>query len=275
MLKKKSPNFTSQSTTAINMAPPTEQTDIKQLGSTLLNIGALLLSAGASTGRTRKTINRVADSFGYSTDLLISHRTIMLTIRDEQNDYFFNNLKRSSPHGVNFKVLTGISRLSWQVVEDGLTVHQINDQLGRIASLPHYPRWAILLFVGLAGSSFCRLAEGDALDMIVVFLATVTGLFIRQEVHRLNFNPYICIYCAALTASFITASALKFGNGYIHEPAFSTSVLFLIPGVPLINSFSDMIDGNLNNALIRGINGFIISFAIGLGLLTSMFIYGL
>lgn len=275
MLKKKSPNFTPQSTTAMIMALSTEQNEIKQLGSTLLNVGTLLLGAGASTGRTRKTINRIAESFGYSTDLLVSHRTIMLTIRDEQSNHFFNNLKRSPPHGVNFKLLTGISRLSWQVVEDGLTVQQIDDQLARIAALPHYPRWAILLFVGLAGSSFCRLAEGNLLDMAVVLVATITGLFIRQEVHRLKFNPYICIYCAALTSSFIAASAFKFGNGYVHEPAFSTSVLFLIPGVPLINSFSDMIDGNLNNAIIRGINGFIISFAIGLGLLTSMFIYGL
>lgn len=275
MLIKMSVNFTPQSTAALIMAIQRQKNEIKQLGSTLLNVGTLLLSAGASTGRTRKTINRIADSFGYNTDLLVSHRTIMLTLRDEQNDYFFNNLKRSSPHGVNFKVVTGISRLSWQVVEEGLSIQQINDQLGRIAALPHYPRWAILLFVGLAGSSFCRLAEGSALDMAVVLVATVTGLFIRQEAHRLKFNPYICIYCAALTSSFIAASALKFGSGYVHEPAFSTSVLFLIPGVPLINSFSDMIDGNLNNAIIRGINGFIISFAIGLGLLTSMFIYGL
>jgi len=275
MLKKKSSNFTPQSTTAMIMAIPTEQNEIKQLGSTLLNVGTLLLGAGASTGRTRKTINRIAESFGYETDLLVSHRTIMLTIRDEQNDFFFNNLKRSPPHGVNFKLLTGISRLSWQVVEDDLTIQQINDQLSRISALPHYPRWAVLLFVGLAGSSFCRLAEGDALDMLTVLIATVTGLFVRQEAHRLKFNPYICIYCAALTASFIAASAYKFGGGYVHEPAFSTSVLFLIPGVPLINSFSDMIDGNLNNAMIRGMNGFIISFAIGLGLLTSMFIYGL
>jgi len=37
--------------------------------------------------------------------------------------------------------------------------------------------------------------------------------------------------------------------------------------------FSDMIDGNLMNGLIRGLNGLIIAFGIALGLLTTMIIY--
>lgn len=247
--------------------------EIKELGDTLLHIGALLLGAGASTGRTRNTIIRISDSFGYNTEFVISNRTLLLTLSDENNEYFFNSLKRSSPHGVNFKLLSGISRLSWQVVEDKLTVSQINDQLGRLIALPHYPRWIVLVLVGLAGSSFCRVNGGEVLDMLAVFAATATGLFVRQETTKMRFNPYMCVYFSALCASMIAGAALKFGEGYIHEQAFATSVLYLIPGVPLINTFSDMIEGNLQNAIIRGMNGLIISFSIGLGLLTSIFIY--
>jgi uncharacterized membrane protein YjjP (DUF1212 family) len=128
--------------------------------------------------------------------------------------------------------------------------------------------------VGLAGSAFCRLAGGEALDMLMVFFGSSVGLFIRQESIKKKFNPYMCVYFAALGASLIAGMPAKFGSGDTHEHAFATSVLFLIPGVPLINSFSDMIDGNLQNGLIRGLNGFIISFTIALALLTSMFIYG-
>ena len=58
---------------------------------------------------------------------------------------------------------------------------------------------------------------------------------------------------------------------YIH--AFSTSVLFLIPGVPMMNSFSDLIDGNILNGITRGVNVLIIAFAIALGLLMGLLIY--
>jgi len=101
----------------------------------------------------------------------------------------------------------------------------------------------------------------------------MAGLFVKQEATKLNFNPYLCVYLAALTSSLIAGSLVKFNPGTDHEFAFATSVLFLIPGVPLINAFSDMIDGNLQNGLIRGMNGFIISFSIALGLLTSMATY--
>ncbi|WP_374165966.1 threonine/serine exporter ThrE family protein [Arcticibacter sp. MXS-1] len=250
-----------------------KNTEIKELGDTLLEIGSLLLSAGASTGRIRNTITRISDSFGYNTEFVINNRTLLLTLSDENDEYFFNSLKRSSPHGVNFKLLTGISRLSWQVVEDRLTVSQINEQISRMVALPHYDRWKVLTLVGLAGSAFCRVNGGEALDLIAVFIATFIGLYVRQEAVKLRFNTYLCIYFGSLTASLIAGAAVKFGMDYIHFPAYTTSVLFLIPGVPLINTFSDMIEGNLQNAIIRGMNGLIMSFAIGLGLLTSTFIY--
>jgi len=250
-----------------------KSSEIKALGSTLLEIGALLMISGASTGRIRNTINRISNSFGYNTDLLISQRTLMLTIYDDGNDYLFNNLKRTSPHGVNFTIVSGISRMSWLVVEEKWSIKQINEELGRLTSLPHYPRWIILSLVALAGASFCRLAGGGPVDMTVVFFATFIGLFVRQEATKLRFNPYMCVYFAALTSSLIAGAFVKFGYDSTHEQAFATSVLFLIPGVPLINSFSDMIDGNLQNGIIRGLNGFIISFSIALGLLTSMFFY--
>lgn len=255
------------------MTPKDKNQEIKELGDTLLYIGALLLSAGASTGRIRNTINRISDSFGYQTELVINNRTILLTLSDNHSQQFYNSLKRSAPHGVNFKLLTGISRLSWQVVEEGLSVSQINDYLARITALSHYSRWVVLILVGLAGASFCRVNGGEPLDMGATFIATVIGLFVRQEFVKWKFNSYMAIYFGAFTASLIAGAAVKFGMGYFHEPAFATSVLYLIPGVPLINTFSDMIEGNLQNAIIRGMNGLTISFAIGLGLLTSTFIY--
>ncbi|MCU7548129.1 threonine/serine exporter family protein [Chitinophagaceae bacterium LB-8] len=247
------------------------QTEVKELGMTLLNIGAVLMSSGANTGRIRITINRIAESFGYKTELLISHRTILLSLHQEGSDEFFSSLKRTSPHGANFKVVSGISRMSWAVVEEKWSVEQIRAELDRLVSLPHYPRWLILVLIGLAGASFCRLNGGDITDMFITFTASMVGLFVRQETVKKGFNTYLCIYLAALAATLVAGLPIKFGIG--HEPAFATSVLFLIPGVPLINAFSDMIDGNLQIGLVRGLNGLILAFAIALGLFTSFLIY--
>ncbi|MDP4209321.1 MAG: threonine/serine exporter family protein [Bacteroidota bacterium] len=247
--------------------------EIKEIGTLLLEIGALLMSSGASTARIRITINRISEAFGCTADLFITHRALTLTLNDEENEDLFSSIKRTSPHGVNFKVVSGISRMSWRVVEENWTIDQIKQEINRLTSLPHYPRIVVLLLVSLAGASFCRLFGGNFVEMGITFLASFAGLFIRQEAHKFQFNPYLCIYFGALTASLVSGAFMKLGLDITLEHAFATSVLFLIPGVPLINTFTDLIDGNILNGLLRGVHGLIIAFCIALGLLSAIYIY--
>ncbi len=139
--------------------------------------------------------------------------------------------------------------------------------------MPHYPRWQVLLLVGLAGAGFCSLADGSPIDLAFTFVASAVGLFVRQESVKAKFNPYMAVYFAAFIASLIAGAASKLGLSDGQNHAYVTSVLFLIPGVQFINSFSDIIDGNIQNGLTRGIVGMLISFTIALGILTSALIY--
>ncbi len=252
-----------------------KQEELTTLGNLLLEIGALLMSSGASTGRIRVTINRIAEAKGYQCDLLITHRALMLTLGDTDHPSFFSSLKRTSPHGVNFKLVSGISRMSWRVVQEKWNVEKISEDLERLKALPHFSRWIILTFVALAGSSFCRLFGGEAIEMIVTFVATFIGLFVRQEAHKRQFNPYLCVLFAATTSSMIAGAAMHYNIGAEPEHAFATSVLYLIPGVPFINSFTDLIDGNILNGVVRGVHGLIISFAIALGLVVAKLIFNI
>ena len=83
---------------------------------------------------------RIAEGFGYNAELLITHRALMLTIFDDESDYYQSSLKRTSPHGANFRMVSGISRMSWHVVEDNWTFEQIWAEINRLKSLPHFPR---------------------------------------------------------------------------------------------------------------------------------------
>jgi uncharacterized membrane protein YjjP (DUF1212 family) len=248
---------------------------LKELGIMLVDIGALLMSSGASTARTRNTINRISETFGYQTDMFITHRAIMLTVHDEANEYTFSCVKRTSPHGVNFRIVSGISRMSWKVMEEAWNIIKIRKEINRLINLSHYPRWLVLIMISLAGSSFCHIFGGGILEMLITFIATFFGLVVRQESVKINFNPYLCVFFASLVSSLIAGLSVKLNIGINPELAFTASVLFLIPGVPLINMFSDIIDGNLMNGLIRGINGLTISFAIALGLLSAIKLYQL
>ncbi len=246
---------------------------IERLGSLLLKIGSLLMSSGANSMRIRVTLDRVATAFGFHAELLITHRALMINLQGEDQNHAFNMLKRTSPHGVNFRLVSGISKMSWNIVKGNWTIDAIDEELDRLQALPHYPRIIILTFVSLADVSFCRLFGGGAIEMAIAFVATFIGLIVRQETTKKKYNAYMCMYLAALTSSLISGLAVKYNIGTNPQYAFATSVLYLIPGVPLINSFSDLMYGNIMNGIVRGINGMTIVFAIALGLTSALFIY--
>ncbi len=246
-----------------------------RFGNALLDVGAALMSSGASTHRTRLTLERLANGLGFKIELLITQRALMVTVVDDEQEHLVSRLKRTSPHGVNFKIVSGISRMSWHVLEENWTIEQIEIELRRLKKLPHYPRWVVLTVVGLAGAAFCRIFGGGLLDMLVAFSATLAGLFVRQTAVYKKFNPYISIYFASLTASLIAGSAEFFAIGSNYDAAFSTSVLFLVPGVPMINAVTDMMDGNIQNGIVRLFNGLIIAFAIAMGVFTARFLFNL
>ncbi len=255
------------------MKKENEQTQLERFGAILLEIGTLLMSFGANSMRIRVTLDRIAKAFGYHLEVLITHRALMLHLENKDYKQSFNQLKRTSPHGVNFRLVSGISNMSWRIVSEKWTMDQINHEIARLKALPHYPRIIILLFVALADLSFCRLFGGGLTEMSITFGATFAGMFIRQETTKRQFNPYLCIFFAAFTSGMLSGLSIKFNWGAHPQFAFATSVLYLIPGVPLVNSFSDIVDGNIMNGIVRGVHGMMIVLAIALGIALSLLIY--
>lgn len=246
-----------------------------ELGEMLLEIGSLLMVAGANTERIKVTINRIASAFGCSSDLMITNHALMITVRYEDVNRTFTSVKRVSNMHLNLNLISDISTMSWKIVEEKWSLERINNEVKLLDRKALYPRFVVLFLVALAGASFCRLFGGGLTEMILCFLGTLIGLFVRQEAVKLKFNIYLCIFFAALTSSLIVGAYSHFNpdKNFIH--ALSTSVLFLIPGVPMINSFTDFIDGNILNGTIRGVGVLVTAFAIALGLMTSLLIFNL
>ena len=91
--------------------------------------------------------------------------------------------------------------------------------------------------------------------MLMAFVSTVIGLFIAQSFHKKGFNYYIGVYLRACTASSVAYISAYYRIGMSLEVTILTSVLFFIPGVALINSFSDMLDNRFLIGVARLVNG--------------------
>jgi len=205
---------------------------------------------------------------------LISHKSIIITIKTlgkPQESY--TNVRQIPAYKINFYIVSEISRLSWIALEERWNCHQIQGQINQIKNKKQYPFWLTAIFVSLAGASFAKLFGGDYQSMIIAFAATFTGMFVLYFAIKNHLNPYLRTYLASLSASIIASLGILFEWGDKPHIALATSILFLVPGVPLINSFNDLYNNHILNGSVRFISGLMTVLFIGLGLITAMVLF--
>lgn len=239
----------------------------------LSNYAAVLLSSGATTLRAKKNINRMAEHYGVKVSITIMprHVEMMLTNRKE------TEIRIVDWHmGINFFAITELSRLSWRVVEEKLDINTAMQMLDRIKSSKKLSIVSVILMTGLANASFCRLFEGDYWAMLFVFVATVCGFCLKYKlVNGRGIDLRIATICAACVSAVISSGSFIYDLGRTPDIAIATSVLYLVPGVPYINAFSDFIGGHYICALSRLISALEITLCLGIGLVLGDYLLNL
>lgn len=242
----------------------------------LLDIGALLLVSGAHCGRINRNIDRIAETWGYKVELFITFTGLMVSIRNIKHpEDPVARFRRTTLHGVHFGILTEVSLLTWKVLEEKLGIDEVEDRLAEIKKLPHHPRWQILIGIGAACACLCLLVGGDWADAGVALVASICGMVIRQEALKMRFNPMIAFIAASFTTALVAGLDMLFRIGGSPETTLATSVLYLIPGVPLINCVIDLIEGYVPTAVARGVYGGFILLCIAVGMSLAIFLLGI
>lgn len=154
--------------------------------------------------------------------------------------------------------------MSWEAVDKQLSLEELKEKYKKIVSAPMIHPLFVLILVGFANASFCKLFGGDLISMGIVFSATITGLYLKQQMQKKKMNHYIIFIVSAFVASLCASTALIFDT--TSEIALATSVLYLVPGVPLINGVIDVVEGYVLTGFARLAEAslLIVSIAIGL-----------
>ena len=253
-----------------------EKSQIEKNNDLLLDIGSTLMFAGAHCGRIERNINRIADALEVDIETFYSFNGIILTTKMRNNpSETATHYKRLPSHGVHFGILNGISLLSWHAISENLSYSQISKEFNKIKKLSHHKRVQILLGVGIACASLCILAQGDAIDAAFAFVGSIMGMFTRQELSKRNFKVMIAIVGGAFVTSLIASINVFYGIGKLPEKALATSVLYLVPGVQLVNAVIDLIEGYASTAIARGFYSGFLLLCIAAGMALSILIFGI
>lgn len=225
---------------------------------------AYMFGCGVHTSRVIRCTERIARALLTEVEISYTFRHFVITMRDLSDNTVLTRVATVQMLPISFQRNTDLSALSWQAVDEHLSLLEIKERYARLISKPRINPNVVLVLVGLANACFCRLFGGDALAMLIVFFATVAGFGLRQYMQKRHVNHFIVFVMAAYVASMCASVSLLFNC--TAQIAIATSPLFLIPGVPLINSFVDVLDGHVLVGFSRLVTTLLLIMCIAIGL---------
>jgi uncharacterized membrane protein YjjP (DUF1212 family) len=179
-------------------------------------------------------------------------------------------MREIGPPGINAWRITELEQLA-KAPGPGLAPREIAAKLSQIDStMPRYSSLQIVVAVGVASSGFAFLNGAAVPEMIAAAIGGGVGQWVRLWLSRRQVNHYGVAALSAVVASgmYVLAAVLAryVGFGFAHYPAgFIASVLFLVPGFPLIAALFDSLQYQTVAAVSRLVYGVMILLAVAFG----------
>lgn len=241
----------------------------------LADYAALLSGCGATCIRIERNTRRMAETFGTGFDIVIMANHLTVTVWKENPSDARIAVRRTADCGTSFSLNARLSRLSWEVADNRLDTTAAIERFEAIRLTKPTGKREVLLLTSAANASFCRLFGGDWAAMLIVFLTTLAGCRIKQIMLEDHRDIRLTFFCASLFSASLSAGGQIFGIGATPGIALATSVLYLIPGVPYVNSVSDMLYRHYLCGFGRFMDAAVLTVCLSAGLCAGMLIVGL
>ena len=230
-----------------------------------------LFGVGSTCIRLEKNVERMARRFGMDVELSILPRHLHITVADPSSGVIVTSVKSIYlRRGISFAINTRLSRLSWDVADGKTDFEGARREFDAIVASPAANPWAVAVLASLANASFCRLFGGDAVAMAVVLAATFAGFIIKQMMTERHVDVRVVVTVCSFVSAVLAAADGLFGLGSTPEVAIGTSVRYLVPGIPFINSLCDMLDRHYICALGRLMDAVVLTCCLSVGLCAGM-----
>lgn len=243
---------------------------LNKAGSFLSAYSALLLRSGSTCARLERNVGRMAATWNLSVDITIMPRHVSLYIKSDDGCDSNVFTESTSNSAISFEKITLLSQMSWEVAENGLGVEEAQARLNGVSRIKSAGKWWVLLAVSCANGAFCRLFGGDMTAVAVVFVATLCGYYLKQLMLSKKIDVRIVFIVCAFVSSVLACADSLFSLGQTPQVAIGVSVLYLVPGIPLLNSFSDMIDRHYICFFSRMTDALVLVSCLSMGLCMGM-----
>lgn len=236
---------------------------------TCLEVGIRTQMSGGYTARVRNSMQRVALAYGAEqAETWVSSGSIGIAVK--MGGWTRTSVRTTPAIGVNFTELSQLSQLAKSA--DKLSLTEFRTRLEIIESQArNYPQWLVLLMLGVSCASFAALFGADTVGIVTAGIGGFLGSFVRTQMLHQRFKPFIYSFFAALVAASVVLAAQSYISHV--QQAVTASILFLVPGVPLLNGTADLLTSNYLNGVVRLTRASVILMGATLGLAFALMLW--
>ena len=244
-----------------------------EIGKFLAAYATTLLECGATTVRIEKNVLRIAEAYGCHTEINIYPRHVEVVLVDESTGDRTIMSKVIQHSNNTYNTITELSKLSWNCYDRKITYDEAVARYNEVITKPRLPFGLVTLLTSAANASFCRLFGGDPAAMLVVFIATAIGFYAKKQlIQQWRVDARLAIILCSCISAILSCSAYVFSMSQTPDVALATSVLYLVPGIPYLNSISDLINSHYICATSRLISSGIITICLAVGLYIGLLV---
>lgn len=240
-----------------------------------LQLGRLLLMAGADTAHVETSVERFAASLGYESHLLVSYEALTLTVISSGE---FRT--KVGPHvegrTVDMSAMRALNRIVDDAAGDQINIAALHQRLDGLEKFrPYYPRWLVACALGLTAASLSWLFGGDGPVFVTAFIAGMLAILVQQQLRSWHVHPLAITFLSALTGGCAGGLGMKIHPGVAPALCLIAPGMILVPGVPLINGLYDTLHDNISLGLARLVSAVLVVTAIAFGLFTATVLTGI
>jgi uncharacterized membrane protein YjjP (DUF1212 family) len=240
----------------------------------LTDIGEMMMTSGAHTARIIRNLERIGKGLGYNCELVLTYTGIVISIYRENKLKTHTLARTVKDKGINFETISEISVLSWDVLENKISIDDIKSKLKQIRTRKVYTNFELYFLAPFASVALCMLFDGDWIQSFIVYISTFVGFYARRNMILRHHNHLMAFFVGStISISIIHLAGLVY-NVEIKE-ALIVSILYLIPGVVMINSFIDYLEGYFESGTARFIYFSMAIFMLAFGFFVSNSIFNL
>ena len=206
-----------------------------------LDVALIVIENGGATANAERTFRNVLKGYKQEGGT-VGWRLDLVTVSGAGGPGASTVVRAIGPIGVNLVRASAAVVLGERVARGEIGPAALGPEIERVKALPlPYKRGVMIAASAFTAAFICRILGGDLGAVGITFVAGGIGALVRSvlKARGLPLAP-MTLLCGLISAS-LAGLGLRLGLSPAMGPVLIGSVFYMVPGLPLINGFVDMV----------------------------------